>query len=121
MATDEEPELVEDSPVLGGNDPGVGETGGGVEDEQTLPGVPAAGSEETSVPPMSGDGRTRGQTETIPAESAQSGGSCGSDCGCSTKDPSTADGKRAIADGAGADAAGGTPTNVNENGELGDI
>ncbi len=126
MATDEEPELVEDSPALGGNDPGVGEAGGPVESEQTLPGVPASDSAGTSVPPLSdNDDRTRDQTETIPAEkTAKSGGSCGSDCGCSTDEPAestSTDGKRAMADGAGAESAGGTPTNVDENGELGDI
>ncbi|WP_336326016.1 Coenzyme F420 hydrogenase/dehydrogenase, beta subunit C-terminal domain [Halovenus sp. HT40] len=135
MATEDDPELVEDGPAIGGGDPGVGEAGGEVDEKQTLPGVPASDSEgTTSVPPMSGDDdRTREQTETIPAEkNKQSGGSCGSNCGCSSDDapaeePTAAqesaatDGGRAMADGAGAESAGGTPTNVDENGELGDI
>ncbi|MFT4946946.1 MAG: coenzyme F420 hydrogenase subunit beta [Natronomonas sp.] len=125
MATDESPELVEDGPAVGGDDRALAEADGEFSEEKTLPGVPASDSEGTSVPPMSGDDdRTREQTETIPAET-RSGDGCGSSCGCSggdTEEPAATDGgTRAVTDGAGADAAGGTPTNVDENGELGDI
>ncbi|MEF8814733.1 MAG: Coenzyme F420 hydrogenase/dehydrogenase, beta subunit C-terminal domain [Halovenus sp.] len=118
--------------------------------EGPLPGVPEADGTGTTVPPVSrGDGgRTRGETGTIPADEARTGetvpadgGSCGSgSCGCESGDePATAKGKgtgataadddaasgdsrpRAIADGAGADAAGGTPTNVTPDGELADL
>ncbi|MXR50922.1 4Fe-4S dicluster domain-containing protein [Halovenus sp. WSH3] len=123
MATEDDPELVEDAPAVDGRDPTVAETE--ADSERTLPGVPATDSEGTSVPPMSGDDdRTRGQTETISADGPDADDGCGPSCGCSSgteaERPAT-DGGRAIADGAGADAAGGTPTNVDENGELGDI
>ncbi len=126
MATDEEPELLEDGPVGEPADPGVGEEPTADDrpaDGGHLPGVPDSGNAGTSVPPVSKqDDRTRSQTETIPDNSNSAGGNCGSNCGCKSDtesaQPASTDGGRAIADGAGADAAGGTPTNVDENGEL---
>jgi len=134
MATEDEPELAEDGPALGSADPGVGEEPAEAEvfaESSHLPGVPDAGGSGTSVPPVSEQNdRTRSETEPIPDQSG-SGDSCGSNCGCKSNSESSqptnasaadstasTDGGRAIADGAGADAAGGTPTNVDENGEL---
>jgi len=132
MATDEEPELVEDGPGFAVRDPGVGEHGseqsGRRADGSPLPGVPDAGRSGTSVPPMSGEsGRTREETESIPQESTDD--SCGSNCGCQSEgspppdaaSETSADGGQVVTDGAGADASGGTPTNVTEDGELTDL
>jgi len=127
MATDEEPELVEDGPGFASVDPGVGEqhSNDRLADGSPLPGVPDAGSSGTSVPPMSEEtDRTETQTESIPEQSTDD--SCGPNCGCKSDTPapvespseSSADGGTVITDGAGADAAGGTPTNVTEDGEL---
>jgi coenzyme F420 hydrogenase subunit beta len=117
-------------------------------DGDPLPGVPRTETDGATVPPMSGDSadRTRAETETIPDDpagptgtarparerSGSSGGSCGSGCGCGandgapdesqTPDSSHApDGGRAVADGAGAETVGDTPTNVTEDGELADL
>jgi len=128
MAT-EEMDLVEDAPTVETADPGVGEQPAD-ESEQALPGVPATSGSEPSVPPTEGsEDRARAETESIPAQQTGGRATGGGSCGCQddtaadpTTDANTApDGGRAIADGAGADAAGGTPTNVDENGELGDI
>ena len=128
MAT-EEMDLVEDAPTVETADPGVGEQPAD-ESEQALPGVPATSGSEPSVPPTEGsEDRARAETESIPAQQTGGRATGGGSCGCQddtaadpTTDANTApDGERAIADGAGADAAGGTPTNVDENGELGDI
>jgi coenzyme F420 hydrogenase subunit beta len=129
MATDDEPELVEDGPGFARTDPGVGEQQseqpGRQADGSPLPGVPDAGSSGTSVPPMSeGSDRTGSQTESIPEQSSDD--SCGSSCGCKSDTPAapeapsetSADGGTVVTDGAGADASGGTPTNVTEDGEL---
>jgi coenzyme F420 hydrogenase subunit beta len=120
MATEEDPELVEDAPVPApAADPGVGPEPTSREDP--LPGVPASGKPGTSVPPIDrSTDRTPDETETIPpeaqpAESADDGCADGQ-CTCGE-----ADDKRAMADGAGAEAAGGTPTNVTEDGELTDL
>ena len=116
MATDEEPELVEDAPAPA-PDPGVGAEP--VEREEPLPGVPAAGRDGTSVPPInqSGGQRTTEQTESIPQE-PESGET---DDGCADGHCTCGDSKRAMADGAGAEVAGGTPTNVTADGELTDL
>ena len=129
MATDEEPELVEDGPGFASIDPGVGEQQSErseqLADGSPLPGVPEAGSSGTSVPPMSEQSdRTREETESIPQESTEDG--CGSNCGCKSDTPATpespseksADGGQVVTDGAGAEVSGGTPTNVTEDGEL---
>jgi coenzyme F420 hydrogenase subunit beta len=139
MATDGDgeakQELVEDAPAVAQPDPGVGEQPVAEETtEQTLPSVPVTSSSAPSVPPTEGsEDRTRDETESIPAgreppAAQQTGASCGPSCGCQDDAGSDApsvdtapDGGRAIADGAGADAAGGTPTNVDESGNLGDI
>ena len=109
MATDEELELVEDAPTPVG-DPGVGTD----ERKEPLPGVPEGGREGTSVPPIN-----QQEAEAAPAATENSdaaGDDCCTDgqCGCGGE-------KRAMADGAGADAAGGTPTNVTDDGELTDL
>jgi coenzyme F420 hydrogenase subunit beta len=121
MATDEELELVEDAPAVGvdhvaGDEP--------VEHERAepLPGVPATGDGGTSVPPIrQGGERTPEQTETIPQE--REAVQTQADDGCADGHCTCGDGggKRAMADGAGAEAAGGTPTNVTEDGELTDL
>jgi len=141
MATEEfdredEPDLVEDGAVDAAADPAVGEAPSEPADtadtDGHLPGVPDSGSSGTSVPAMSStDGdRTRSQTETIPPEAPEptasqsdAGGCVSGSCGCKSGNESEASAettteKRAMADGAGADASGGTPTNVTENGEL---
>jgi len=111
----EEPDLVEDGPAAAGEDPGIGEQPAEESETTHLPGVPDAGGSGTNVPPVSdGGNRTRETEETIPQTTSGAGDSCGSDCGCKS-------GKQAVTDGAGADAAGGTPTNVSDSGELTDI
>lgn len=142
MATDEH-DLVEDAPGTGAPDPGVGEhppeQSGDTEETSDgrlparatnsngdpLPGVPRTETEGTTVPPVSGDGdRTQSETESIPPQETQTpeDGGCGPGCGCSSdnnRTPDSApDGGRAVADGAGAEAVGETPTNVTEDGEL---
>jgi coenzyme F420 hydrogenase subunit beta len=101
----EEPELVEDAPGTGAADPGVGgygETAGSHPEEgrsDPLPGVPDGGSAGASVPPVpEASDRTAEQSGAIPES-----------------------GERAVADGAGAEAVGETPTNVTEDGELTDL
>ena len=86
VATDEEPELVEDGPGGMPADPGVGEvpaTNEPAERERNLPGNSGVSASEDLL--------------------------------------QATEGGEAIADGAGAEMAGGTPTNVDSNGELGDI
>jgi coenzyme F420 hydrogenase subunit beta len=101
MAT-EEPDLVEDAPGVAAPDPGVGETP--ADDARTgrsghLPGVPDGGAVGAGVSPVSSTGdRTADQSRRI----QDSGG-------------------RAVADGAGAEAVGETPTNVTADGELTDL
>ena len=133
MAT-EEFDLVEDGAGGVADDPGIGEqpaepreTVEPTESDDTLPGVPDASGRGTQVPPISaGTDRTRDKTETIPsgADPATTtdgaGDSCGTSCGCSSTESERGDG-RAIADGAGAEAAGGEPTNVTADGELADL
>jgi len=115
MATDEEPELVEDAPAPAA-DPGVGAEP--VERDEALPGVPAAGRDGTSVPPIQQQhaGHTAEETESIPQEQTDD-----TDDGCADGHCTCGDSKRAMADGAGAEVAGGTPTNVSEDGELTDL
>ncbi|WP_340098014.1 Coenzyme F420 hydrogenase/dehydrogenase, beta subunit C-terminal domain [Salinibaculum salinum] len=128
MATDEDIELVEDAPA-----PAAG-TGAGEEPEpergrsDAFPGVPESGRDGASVPPINqqSDDRTPAQTETIPPQGERPGDHEGADdgcndghCTCGSDDDD--DGKRAIADGAGAEVAGGSPTNVTEDGELTDL
>ncbi len=96
-----DPDLVEDGPDLGPVDPGVGEQHAAAGDEEPSPGVPETENLGASVPPVSkaGGDRTAGQSGQIPET----------------------DGSRAVADGAGADAVGSTPTNVTEDGQLVDV
>ncbi len=126
MATDENIDLVEDGPAVEDADPGVGEQPAETraKNDGPLPGVPESESGGTSVPPVSGDNdRTREETESIPAQPASQGENCGSGCGCKTDTAGTkaAGEGRALTDGAGAEAAGGQPTNVSEDGELTDL
>ena len=127
MATDEEPELVEDAPGLAA-DPAVGEEPAETEASEPLPGVPESGSDGTSVPPIShGNGdKTTERTESIPdgeraGEPASDGGVPVADDGCSDGQCTCGSAGRAVADGAGAEAVGETPTNVTEDGELRDL
>jgi coenzyme F420 hydrogenase subunit beta len=107
-----------------------------------LPGVPEAGTDGPGVPPVSGGDRTSDATGSIPAggdpggERATSGECSDGGCTCGADDRGSAGnhvdageragnrgsaGGRPVADGAGADAAGGTPTNVTADGELTDL
>ncbi|MEF8784638.1 MAG: Coenzyme F420 hydrogenase/dehydrogenase, beta subunit C-terminal domain [Haloarculaceae archaeon] len=126
MATDEDIELVEDAPAPA-VDAGVGEE---PEPERgrsdAFPGVPDSGRDGASVPPLNqqSDDRTPAQTETIPPQGDRPGGHDEADDGCSDGHctcGSDDDGKRAMADGAGAEVAGGSPTNVTEDGDLTDL
>jgi coenzyme F420 hydrogenase subunit beta len=126
----EQPDLVEDGALDALADPGVGEQpirseSDATESERagkkTLPGVPDGGDSKPSVPPVSGTNRTQSQHETIPKDTEGSGERCQSgSCGCESDRRDESE-PRAMADGAGASSAGGTPTNVTEDGELGDI
>ncbi len=106
MATDDEPELVEDAPA-GGTEHAAGDQPADAERSEHLPGVPASASDGMNVPPIGQD----------------DGGSSETDDDCCTDGQCTCggDSKRALADGAGAEAAGGTPDNVSDDGELTDI
>jgi coenzyme F420 hydrogenase subunit beta len=131
----EEPELVEDGPAGVGPDPGVGEhlptrgeaeTDSELDREEPLPGVPATDDDGTHYPPVSGgDDRTSEQTGTIPPGQPDPGSSRPTEDERGTGDEECCDGGcscgregRAVADGAGAEAAGGEPTNVTSDGEL---
>ncbi|MHB9286873.1 Coenzyme F420 hydrogenase/dehydrogenase, beta subunit C-terminal domain [Halobacteriales archaeon Cl-PHB] len=131
MAT-EEPELVEDAAGDLGADPGVGAEpiaadDGPAESNDPLPGVPESGSDGPGFPAV-GDhhDRTSEQEETIPADEGAGSDSgddecCDGGCTCGAGDASTAGEQRALADGAGAEMAGGDPTNVDAGGNLTDL
>ncbi len=146
MATEEsegvaEPELVEDAAGDVGADPGVGaepaeETGTGTQREGHLPGVPESGTDGPGFPAVGEHhDRTSGQDETIPADEPAPGdaagvessddeccdGGCTCGAGVDSPDHATADEGKALADGAGAEVAGGEPTNVDAGGNLTDL
>jgi coenzyme F420 hydrogenase subunit beta len=106
MATEDphqntDPELVEDAPAGATNpDPGIGE-------QPANPG-------QRSVP--STDGRRSDSLPGVP-ESTGEEACCDGGCTCGADGGDT----RAVTDGAGAEVAGGRPTNVSEDGELGDL
>lgn len=128
MATEEEFDLVEDGPAPA-PDPAAGEVPPVRGRTESFPDVPDSSSDGASVPPINQEGgHTAEQTETIPPQGDRPGvqtdaaePSDTADDGCADGHCTCGDEKRAIADGAGAEAAGGTPTNVNEDGQLGDI
>jgi coenzyme F420 hydrogenase subunit beta len=135
MATedDQPPELVEDGPGGPPEDPGVGPEPDGR--DGPLPGVPrsdGSGGGQT-VPSAGGEHRTSQRTERIPDdEGCGSGGcTCGEGASESAGPPdgaratdgtrATDDASPAVTDGAGAVEAGGEPTNVTPDGDLGDV
>jgi len=141
MATEEvddagdEPDLVEDGPGLAA-DPGVGAEAVADPPERAMPGVPVVETDGASVPAVDGAGtRTSEQTETIPPATAATSvgeattgatddctdGHCTCGAGEASGGTDAEESPRAVADGAGAEAAGGTPTNVTEDGELTDL